>query len=110
MDEPTLIRLTPSALNSATVNFTPLKPITTLTGLGASACTTWRISSLVRKPGAYNTSAPASANACRRAMVSSRSRRPFRKFSARAVSMNGNGKPRAAATAASTRATACANG
>ena len=37
-------------------------------------------------PGANSTSAPASWYACSRAMVSSRSRRPWRKFSARAVS------------------------
>ncbi|MNG20243.1 hypothetical protein D3C84_1044790 [compost metagenome] len=100
------MRLTPISLNCSTVRFRP-PDINTLTGFGATARTTASTSSALRNPGAYNTSAPASANACRRRIVSSRSGLPCRKFSARAVSVKGKGKLRVAATAASMRATAC---
>ena len=55
------------------------------------------------KPGAISTSAPAASNACSRLIVSSRSGLPRMKFSARAVSVNGNDIPRAASTAAAMR-------
>src|SRR5438477_3119861 len=62
-------------------------PITTLTGLETDAQTS-RIASRLESPGAYTTSAPASAKACNRRIVSTRSGRPWRKFSALAASMN----------------------
>ncbi len=48
----------------------------------------------------------AAANACRRRTVSSRSRRPCRKFSALAVNVKGKARARAASAAAATRSTA----
>ncbi len=64
------------------------------------------ISSTVRRPGAYRTSAPARSNACSRAIVSSRSGLPRMWFSARAVSVNGKSSPCACSTAAVTRSMA----
>jgi len=75
------MRLTPAARNSATGTGPLAGPTTTLTGFGATAFTTARIESMSLRPGAYRTSAPASAKATRRLMVSSRSVMPWRKLS-----------------------------
>ena len=58
------------------------------------------------RPGDISTSAPAFSKACRRLMVSSRLGLPRRKFSVRAVSVNGKGRALAACTAAATRSVA----
>src|SRR3546814_16528513 len=56
----------------------------TLTGRETAAQTA-RMASRSGNPGANSTLAPAASNAFSRAIVSSRSSRPWRKFSARAV-------------------------
>ena len=57
---PTLMRRTPSAATSCSVN-ADVEPISRLTGLGATAATTASICSRVWMPGAYRQSAPAAA-------------------------------------------------
>ena len=59
-----------------------LIPITTFTGLPTEPQRVRRSSAFVI-PGAKRASAPAASNACRRRIVSARSARPWRKFSAR---------------------------
>ena len=81
---PTLIRRTPIAVRSATVAKSP--PTRTLTGFGATARTTAAMSSRLRRPGAYKHSAPASAYAVMRRIVSFRSGRPTMNPSERPVS------------------------
>ena len=71
---PTLMRRTPASASCCTVVKSP--PTSTLTGFGATALTTAVISAVVRMPGAKRQSAPASANAVRRRIVSARSGRP----------------------------------
>ncbi len=56
---PTLTRLTPISDNSSKVSAEPARPMMTLTGRSTER-TTSMISCLLVKPGAYNTSAPAS--------------------------------------------------
>src|SRR3954468_4078800 len=74
-------------------------------GFGTAA-TSVRMVGRSRMPGAYSTSGPAAAKACSRRIVSSRSARPCRKFSARATTVKGNGSLRASSTAPATRSTA----
>ena len=83
-----------------------LLPIKTLSGLGETARTTVRIASAVRRPGANRQSAPASAYAVSRSMTSSRSVRPTRKHSARAVSTGRSPTSSNAARAAAIRSRA----
>ena len=71
-----------------------------------SAAHTARTAARSGRPGAISTSAPAFSKACRRAIVSSRLGLPRKKFSVRAVSVNGNDSARAACTAAATRSVA----
>ena len=104
-EPPTLMRLTPASASSATVIDGSSVLATTLTGRVTDA-TTVRIDPRSRSPGAYSTSAPTRSNACSRRIVSSRSTRPWRRFSARAVSVKGIGSALATSTAACTRSTA----
>jgi hypothetical protein len=99
------MRLTPAASSSATLNERPRALTMKLTGFPTAAQTA-RTAARSGRPGANSTSAPAFAKAWSRFMVSSRSGLPRRKFSARAVSVNGKGSARAAATEAATRSTA----
>src|SRR5262249_10629805 len=85
---PTLIRLTPTPARASTVSAGSAALITTLTGLLTDDVTV-RIVARSRTPGAYSTSAPAFSKARSRLIVSSRSSRPCRRFSARAVSRKG---------------------
>ena len=98
-------RLTPRAASSGTDG--PPASSSTLTGTLTASITAAMSSGAVR-PGANTTSAPAASNARRRAIVSDRSSRPCRWFSARAVSTS-RGWPGAWAcsAAAATRSTAC---
>ncbi len=100
---PTETRLTPAAARSLTGG-TPA-PATTFTGR-STADTICLMSARLFRPGAYSTSAPAAWYACSRAMVSARSGRPCRKFSARAVSTRRAGPACAASAAAATRSAA----
>ena len=100
-----LIRLTPAVASSATVNDLPLMPTMKLTGLDTAAQTA-RTAARSGRPGANSTSAPAFSKAKSRAIVSSRSGLPRRKFSARAVKVNGKASARAACAAAATRSVA----
>jgi hypothetical protein len=52
MAPPTLIRRAPAAASSSRVQRTPLMPASTLSGFGATAATTARTWSRVRRPGA----------------------------------------------------------
>ena len=61
---PTLMRLTPREASCVTV--VQSLPTSTFTGLGATAWTTATMSAVVRMPGAYRQSAPASAYATSR--------------------------------------------
>src|SRR5438874_1866822 len=70
---PTLMRLTPASASCAVVSAGSAALMTTLTGL-CTAAVTVRIVARSRNPGAYSTSAPAFSNACKRRMMSSRSR------------------------------------
>ena len=101
-----LIRFTPAAVSSATVNDLPLMPTMKLTGF-ETAPHTARTAARSGNPGAISTSAPAFSKACSRLMMSSRFGLPRRKLSVRAVSVNGNPAARAASTAAATRSVAC---
>ena len=100
-----LMRRTPAASSSATVKDLPRIPTMKLNGF-ESAEQTERTEARSGSPGAISTSAPALSNACRRRIVSSRFGLPRMKFSARAVSVKGNERPRAASTAAATRSVA----
>ena len=74
---PVLTRFTPSSASSRTFTSIPGNPASTLTGRATDEHTA-AISSRVRIPGAYSTSAPASSYACSRLIVSPRSARPCR--------------------------------
>src|SRR5262245_34017458 len=99
-----LMRFTPAACSSATLNDLPLMPAMKLYGFERAAHTL-RTASRSGNPGAISTSAPAFSNACSRLIVSSRSSRPRTKFSVRAVRTKSC--DRATLAAAATRATAC---
>ena len=81
--DPVLMRFTPACDSSATVGVPALVPTAILTGFGATAVTMAVTAAMSGGYGAKRTSAPASANAVSRRMVSSRSLRPCRKLSVR---------------------------
>src|ERR1019366_2924625 len=102
---PTLMRRTPISSRSLTVK--PNAPLLRkLIGFGATACTVATICSRVLMPGEYRQSAPASAKAFSRRMVSSRSGLPRIKPSVRAVNTTSPPALSIAARAAFTRASA----
>src|SRR5581483_8304525 len=106
---PTLTRRTPSLARSASVKF-PGEPISTFTGLGATACTIAVICSGERAPGAYRQSAPACAYAFNRFTDSfNASECPARKHSARPISITSSTEASIASRAARMRATASSN-
>src|SRR5581483_2798020 len=104
-EPPTLIRRTPIAARSLTVK--PNAPLfRKLIALPPTAFTVASICSRLLMPGEYRQSAPASANAFSRRMVSSMSGRPRMKPSVRAVNTTSPPALSMAARAAFTRASA----
>src|SRR6185437_1213499 len=107
-EPPTLMRRTPMSARSLTVR--PNAPLLRkLIGFGATALTVASICSRVLMPGEYRQSAPASAKALIRRMVSSRSGRFLMKPSVRAVNTTSPPALSIAARAALTRASATSN-